>query len=248
MDYMPVTNFALNCRFFDSARLARNPLELQSHLSSDHRWGFACLWVDSRPTLEKPTEPLPDDLGYWNEYYSDRIYRMVPLLQVSLNIVKDILFMCDIRYDDKMQRFSGREKHAFHQISQAIFEYPDFEPFRIAYIIIVKGTAPYQTFPRSSNEGEFCYSLEFKLIEELESPKTKAIPDLLHYVLNTTPDDLRKVREYIANNNGRYMDQDIINYFKSNNLMSSEKVIAIIQHYRREQSIFTNREGRLQTR
>jgi len=187
---MSVTNFALNCRFFESARLARDPHELENHLSSDHRWGFSCLWVDSRPTLEKPTAPLRESV-YWREY-SERIYRMMPLLEVSLDVVKNVLFMCDIRYDGKNERFSGREKHAFHQISRAIFEYPDFEPFRIAYIIIDKATAPIHTFPRSANGGEFCYSIEFKLIEELE-PKKKSAPDFLHYVLHTTPDDLQKV-------------------------------------------------------
>lgn len=54
MEWLEVTNFAINCRFLEVARTAVNSGDLEARLSNDHFWGLATLYDDTRPALVRP--------------------------------------------------------------------------------------------------------------------------------------------------------------------------------------------------
>jgi hypothetical protein len=93
---------------------------------------------------------------------------MLPMLGTTLHIVRDILWSTKTRYDASKIRFvtppEPTEYAARWTISEQIFDYPDFEPFRYAYVIINDALDPAPG--REPGGGELGYSLEFKVISE----------------------------------------------------------------------------------
>jgi hypothetical protein len=187
--WLEVTNFAIDIGFMESAGNAADPEEFKKSLSSDHFFGFATLLDDSRPALERPGVVREET---YRREYAQRVHAMIPVLSTTLQVVRDVLWFCEVRYEPKNQKFLAARRQSpdgipdqflpeFH-ILQMIFDYPDFEPFRFAYCVISRVTAAYSTFPRSADEGELAYSLRFKTFKKAPVAGTERTMNLGAYV------------------------------------------------------------------
>jgi hypothetical protein len=167
LPWLDVTNFAIDCHFMENASAARDVEELRKGLSSDHFYGLACLYDDSRPAGERPH--FVSEETYRQEYWKP-VQGMLPAFSTALNIVRDIFWVSKIRYDSQQRIFCNLNSDgcpgAAVTILECIFDDPGFEPFRYAYKIIQNATAVYSTLERTADGGEFAYSLIFKVVQE----------------------------------------------------------------------------------
>jgi hypothetical protein len=183
---LEVTNFAIDCHFMEDVESAANPEELKTRIDSDHFYGLCFLWDKSRPALRRPD--FVRDAIYKREYW-ERIYDMIPKLSVALDIVRDILWFHRVHYDPSCGKFSAPAHSAllpaqfgpeFH-IHHAIFDIPDFEPFRYAYCIISEVMKPISTLARAVDGGELAYSIRFKVIPDAAVPEGSRSINLWQY-------------------------------------------------------------------
>lgn len=190
--WLEVTNFAINIRLLENARNAADGEELKERLSNDLFFGLATLLDDSRPEPKRPSFVREET---YRREYGQRILAMISGVSTALQIVRDIFWFYEVRYEPKAQKFlaplgadaalTPAQLRPTFVILESVFDYPDFEPFRFAYCIISDVTAPYSTVSRTADEGEFAYSLTFKMIKEGEVTDNKRTLNLRKYVPHT---------------------------------------------------------------
>jgi hypothetical protein len=192
--WLEVTNFAIDCHFMERVESAANPEELKTIISSndddDDFYNLCVLWDESRPASQRPGF-VPEE-RYKREYW-ERVYGMVPTLFVALDIVRDVLWFHRILYNPNSGKFAGPDDSALlpaefrpqFMIFEAMFDYPDFEPFRYAYCIISRAMQTYSTLDRATDGGELSYSIGFKVIPETEVPEGGRSINLSQYAKRT---------------------------------------------------------------
>lgn len=145
MDCLKVTNFAINCRFLEAARVAKGAEDLRSHMNLKKAYGITCLHNDSRPEMERSQFVLEeyDSAKYWR-----LIFDIIPTIDVALHIVRDIFWFTRTVYDKDKRIFSTKSgMDPQGMVAMAVFDYPQFEPFRYAYVIIERILHIYSTVP-----------------------------------------------------------------------------------------------------
>lgn len=186
--WLEVTNFAIDCHFLESVESAANPEELKTRISSERFYNLCVLWDESQPSSQRPGIIL--EAQHRREYW-ERVYHMLPMLGVTLDIVRDILWSHRVRYDESRGRFStpdsGKDPgpNSFGpelMISREMSDYPDFQPFRYAYHIISRAMMFYTTLRREAKEGEFCFAIKFKVIPETDGQEQDRAINLQQYV------------------------------------------------------------------
>lgn len=175
MEWLEVSNFAIDRRFIISAQKASSIRELRSSISNDEFFGIAANYCDALPL---PDRSEAQAVGTLESLYGsgdmEKVRDAINDLDIALNVVRDIMFLVDVRYIDK--KFVEKIRYSSMRIAHnAIFDWPNFIPFRYAAVIISGATAEFCSAERQSDEGVLNNYIKFKTIDRISIPERRSI-------------------------------------------------------------------------
>jgi hypothetical protein len=188
MSWLRITNFEIDCRFLKPASEEKNADNLIQCMNNDLYYGLCTLYDEARPYIDRPPQGFLGEHVYI-EKYSRLLHEKIPVLEVALHIVRDVLRFTRTRYDEATYRFTTPMKPTLDFIViDEMFDYPSFEPFRYAHKLITEsGNWLYGPPDRTATGGEFCYHLRFRVINDVPNQDDHQSIRLRDYVDKNSP-------------------------------------------------------------
>ncbi|CAN5118055.1 hypothetical protein BH10PLA2_BH10PLA2_00120 [soil metagenome] len=170
--WLDVTNFAIDRRFLDRGLEAQSTEELQKKLSNDEFFYLAACFEQALPGAEKYGFSSPLVRLYREEPWQV-VKQVVRDMDTALHIIRDIFLFHGVRYED--ERFCCVQPHAPNAtLANIIFNYPSYQPFRLARPLLRSALAEISTEPRDRLGGELGYYIKFRVIDENPQQKRRS--------------------------------------------------------------------------